>query len=284
MNHAEVPKDDAEVQRLLRERDSLGTDSSLWLRAFRQLIKEGKPIGKLLGLTIPISDDKRMPVGMLNLTDNDRLVFWPVLPRRPCAVLNKPRVKLPDHITVEFPSEKVHVTSYASSGRPIHVRDCWRSAPLQPDIRLLFAFLVRMSVVADQDVLIGRKCPTPSSDRDRRTQEFAKCAARVTLQELPVPGNAAEKHYAYLAFYSVPQLMTAEMLSSSLLPKNAADGMVTGWPDHVEFPIIVGQFTIRQHGFCVAAGFPPGQLNDDLCFGFPQRLTCPSTTGSARPS
>lgn len=271
MNYAEAPRDNTEVQRLFRERDNLGADSSLWLRAFRQLIKEGKPIGQLLAFTIPISDDKKMPVGMLTLTDKNRLVFWPALPRRPCVVVNKPRVKLPDHITVELPSEKVHVTSYAPSGSPIHVGEGWRSVPHQrPDFRLLFTFLVRVNIVAEQDVLISRKFPMPTRDSDRRTREFARCASRVVFQDLPVPGNVAEKQYAYIALYYVPQLMTSDMLPASLLPKSITAGMIAGWPDHAEFPVILGQFSIKQHAFCIVAGFPPGQLNDELCFGFPK--------------
>jgi len=86
MNHAEVPGDDAEILRLFREDDRLGADSSLWLRPFRLLTEHGKPVGQILAFTIPVSNDKSMPVGMLTLTDRNRLVFWPVLPRRPCQV------------------------------------------------------------------------------------------------------------------------------------------------------------------------------------------------------
>ena len=180
MNHTEAPRDDAEVLRLFREQDSLGAESSLWLRAIRQLTKDGKPIGQILVFSIPIGNEKNMPIGMLSLTERNRLVFWPVLPRRRCVVVNKPQVEIPDHITVEFPSEKLHVTSYDSDGCRIGpFRDGWRSVPLNsPDFRLLFTFLVRMSVVAEQDVLVSRKFVVPKNDNDRRTAEFARCIVR----------------------------------------------------------------------------------------------------------
>jgi len=49
-----------------------------------------------------------------------------------------------------------------------------------------------------------------------------------------------------------------------MTPENAAtvapaptgyDGRVAGWPDGSEFPIIIGQFSLRGQSFCVAAGF-----------------------------
>src|SRR5262245_27951957 len=49
MNQFEAPANDADVQRLFREQDNLGADSSLFLRAIRQLTKEGKPIGQVIG-------------------------------------------------------------------------------------------------------------------------------------------------------------------------------------------------------------------------------------------
>lgn len=142
MNHIEAPRDDAEIFRLMQEEDAIGAESSLWFRVFRQLIKDGKPIGQILLFTIPIGNGKNLPIGMLTLTDNNRLVFWPVLPRRTCVVINKSDMSLPDHVTVEFPSETVHLTSYDADGRRLHVREAWRSSPLEKqDFRVLFIFL-----------------------------------------------------------------------------------------------------------------------------------------------
>lgn len=273
MNHREAPRDDAEVLRLFQEQDSLGAESSLWLRAFRQLTKDGKPIGQILAITIPIGHEKKMSIGMLTLTERNRLVFWPVLLRRKCIVVNKPDVELPDHITIEFPSEKLHVTSYDSIGRRLpSVREAWRSAPLHTSgFRLLFTFLVRMSVVTDQDVLVSRKFLMPTSDSDRRTKELGRCLKNIVTYDLPLPGNPLERNYVCLSLYRTTEEITAQSLPSSLMGMSSTPDLVKDWPTNAEFPIVVGQFTMRDHMFCLAAGFPPGDLADDLCFGFPQR-------------
>ncbi len=273
MNYTEAPRDDIEALRLFREHDSVGAESSLWLRVPRQLTKDGKPIGQIFVITIPTGNDMKMPIGMLTLTQNDRLVFWPVLPRRKTVVINKPGVDLPDHVTVEFPSERVHVTSYDSSGRAIHVSESWRSAPvIAPDLRLLFTFLVRMSVVTDQDVYVSRKFPVPQNDNDRRTAEIARSVSNFVMHDLPIPGDALLQHYAGFSLYRTSEVLTAQTLPTSLLSISAAHQLVKDWPANVEFPIVVTQFAIGSQGLCLAAGFPPGYLNDDLCFGFPQRI------------
>jgi hypothetical protein len=272
MNYTEAPRDNAEVLRLLLEQDSLGAESSLWLRAFRQLTKDGKPIGQILLFTIPIGNERKMPIGLLTLTENNRLIFWPVLPRGNCAVINKPRFAPPDHITVESPSEKMHLTSYRADGRPVHVRESWRSARLQTtDLSLLFTFLVRMIVVADQDVLVCRKFPMPKNDNVRRKAEFSRCMNMVEVLYLPIPGTAPEKQYVAFSLYRTSDLMASQSLPTSLLPMSNMHGMVNDLPEKTEFPITVAQFTIRNQTFCLAAGFPPGHLNDALCFGLPRR-------------
>jgi len=61
----------------------------------------------------------------------------------------------------------VHSTSYTANGRP--VRDRGRLAICfvhEPDFRLLFMLLVRMSIVAEQDVLVSRKFCVPPADRE----------------------------------------------------------------------------------------------------------------------
>jgi hypothetical protein len=271
MNQFEAPTNDADVQRLFRERDNLGVDSSLFIRAIRQLANNGKPIGQVFGFTVPIDVDKRMLIGLATLTKMDRLVFWPVLPRGKGKLVDQPERLVPDHFTVEFPSERLHVTSYDDEGNAIHVNDGWRSAPSDNNARLLFAFFVRMSVIKDQDVLVSRKYLSPSNDDARRKNEFARFANSLVAHDLPVPGDAPAAHYAYFGVFCSSNELTTQTLPQSLMPKVAIPDIVEDWPSNAEFPMIVGQLPIREHNLCFVAGFPPGKLRDEICFGMPRR-------------
>jgi len=132
-------------------------------------------------------------------------------------------------------------------------------------------FFVRMSVVLDQDVLISRKFATPESDNERRTTEFTRSAGNFVMCDLPVPGCASGKQYAGLALYLTPGIVTEQGLPASLFPRVVTNDMARGWSESAEFPIVVAQLESHGRTFCLAAGFPPGELKDDLCFGFPMR-------------
>src|SRR5262249_39048162 len=144
-----------------------------------------------------------------------------------CGVINKPGVALPDHITVEFPSEKLHLTSYRTDGRAVHVGEGWRSAPIQmSDLSLLFTFLIRMSVVADQDVLVCRKFPLPKNDDVRRRAEFTRCTKMLEVFHIPIPGTSPEKQYAALSLYRTSGIIPSQSLPTSLLPMSNMHGLV----------------------------------------------------------
>jgi len=93
----------------------------------------------------------------------------------------------------------------------------------------------------------------------------------VQVFDLPLRGNASEKQYAAFSLYRTSDLMTSQTLPPSLLSMSNMHGMVNDWPENAEFPITVAQFTIRNQALCLAVGFPPGYLRDELGFGLPRR-------------
>gem|GEM_PF-3761664 len=50
------------------------------------------------------------------------------------------RIEAFDHITLEFPSEKTHVTAYGTDGQPVHIAQAWRTYR-HPDHSLRYGFL-----------------------------------------------------------------------------------------------------------------------------------------------
>jgi hypothetical protein len=273
VNHFEAPADDAEVDRLMRDSDSLGADTSLFLRAIRQLTDFGKPIGRIFIPLIPTVLELKMPIGMLTYTDKNRLVFWPVLPRGNCGITNVPDAQVPDHVTVEFPSEKLHVTSYGPDGRKLPVpKNAWRSAPSEmPEIRLLFAYYIRLSIIREQDVLVTRRYATPPTDEERRKLEFARGANNFVPYDMSEQIDPAGADFVFFAIYKSSPGLTADNLPNALMPKPSISDFVENWPDNEHFPLFVGQLTLNDLNLMLVAGFPPGRLRSDIFFGFPSR-------------
>jgi hypothetical protein len=272
VNLAEAPRNNEDVTQLFRDMKALGADSSLWLRVLRQLTSEGKPIGRMYSILVPVSKDQKLPIGVVTLTDNNRLVFWPVLPRKQAAFVDRPDVQLLDHITVDFPSERVHITSYNSQGKPNRFADSWRSATtVNEDLRLLFSFNVRLDTVRSQDVLISRSFPVPDSDSDRRTAEFARCLEKFVMLDLPFEEDAQLAQFASIAVYHSAEELEPGDFPASMLPMPDADALIEPVPAGYEYKIFVGRLLLNDKRIYVAGGFPPGELKDDLCFGFPTR-------------
>jgi len=264
---------DDDDARLFRENDDLGSDSSVWLRPLRQLFRDGKPIGRLAALTVSPMGKPGLPLGILSETQKDRLIFWPALPSGVDAVCAGKSVDVFDHITLEFPSERIHVTAYDIAGKAVHDSRAWRTHHFDDrGLALWFLLLLRISVLQQQDMAVQRRIQTPASDKERRINEFVGLKEHLTLHNIPLPPHDAKQDYVYFGLYLRSTSATTDRPSIPILPVNASlNSQVEGWPPGKAFLIA---------GFCVpfgkrliytATACPPGKLLSDVSVGFPQR-------------
>ena len=104
--------EDDDPGRLFRENDNLGSPSNVLLRPIRRLLARGAPPGPMTALTLPIPGAGSYPFGVLTWTAKNRLVFWPILPKL------ADMAGVVDHITLELPSQRSHLTAYTAGGQP----------------------------------------------------------------------------------------------------------------------------------------------------------------------
>ena len=264
--------DHDEIARIFQQQDNVGADSSLWLRAPRQLTIHGKPVGRILVFTISLTHEKRMPFGMLTLTTKNRLVFWPVLPHGAKLASTGSGVDIPDHITLELASEKTHITAYRATGQPIH-RGAWKSKALpNSDLRLWFLVMMRISTILQQDLAVQRVVKMPPSDKDRRLKEVARYVDSLLFVDVPLPTMVAETQYIYCGVFLASDFIAPDRVPSTLLPcDDSLADQVEGWSAGSEFPFTVTQLKLGQQTICLATGCPPGTLRDDVFIGFPRK-------------
>ncbi len=271
----EMSHDDDDVARLFRENDDIGSDSALLLRPLRQLFKDGKPIGQVVALTVSPREQLRLPFGILAQTEKTRLIFWPIWPSGVSMICAGAQVDLFDHITLEFPSEKIHVTAYDANGQPIHVTRAWRTHQFSDcGLALWFTLLVRVSILRQQDMAVQRRIQTPTTDKERRTNEFVRYAQNLSFSNISLPPNEAEYDYIYFGLYIAPDSITAAQVPPSILPADSSmDSQIEGWSDEDKFEIAVSRLTIGQRTICCATACPPGKLRSDVSVGFPRRIS-----------
>lgn len=266
-----------DVASLFRENNDIGSDSSLWLRPLRQLLKEGKPVGQILALTVSPKSQARLPFAMISRTQKDRLIFWPRLPPGTSMIFGGERIEAFDHITLEFPSEKTHVTAYGTDGQPVHIAQAWRTYR-HPDhsFALWFLMLVRIPILCNQDMAVQRRVKIPEADKKRRTDEFVSYTRRLSFLNVPLPDHSAEQDYIYFGlFLASNAAMASDNVSAPRLPTTGAsvDSQVEGWPDGSTFEITGLRFVFGEQIVCVAAACPPGRLLSDVSIAFPHRET-----------
>lgn len=199
--------DDADIAQIFLENDDLAADSSLWFRSLRQLLKEGKPTGAMTLLAFRDGDASAYPFGVLTHTKNDRVVFWLVLPTNADMVAAEGKIGVIDHVTLELPNEKTHVTAYDSGGDALqygaadfgHLQ-AWRLQRFEgTGLSIWFTLLVKWSILAAQETVVQRRmqAPTPA-DVERRKQAFARHAAQIKVIDVPVPQGENASDYVLL--------------------------------------------------------------------------------------
>ncbi|NQT52076.1 hypothetical protein HQ576_08495, partial [bacterium] len=127
-------------------------------------------------------------IGILAATHKDRLVFWPCLPDGTDMVCQGEKVNVLDHVTLELPSERIHITAYGADGKATHEARAWRMTPLEcAGADLWFILLARTEVLAQQAAAVQRLVQMPTSDRERRLQEFSNYFNSMKSLTIDVP-------------------------------------------------------------------------------------------------
>ena len=274
-----MSQEDEDIARLFRENDNVGPDSSLWLRPLRQLFNDGKPIGQVVAIRVSPARQEKVPFGMLTQTEKNRLVFWPILPPGAKMICAGEQVNVFDHITLEFPSERIHMTAYDGQGQPIHVARAWRTYHCPDcDFALWFTLLVRVSILRQQDMAIQRCVQMPTRDQERRVNEFRRYTQNLSFVDVSLPQSDGEYDYIYCILYLAFDSIKAQPRPPSVFPADSSIGsQIEDWPEGNMFQIARSLFSIDQRTICVATACPPGKLRSDVVVGFPQRISSQST-------
>jgi hypothetical protein len=172
-----------------------------------------------------------------------------------------------DHITLEFPSEKVHATAYDANQKAKHGGRAWKLHHLNNlGLALWFHLLVRIPVLREQDLAVQRRVWTPRSDEERRLNEFRH--SKRTLQNIPLPPHDSEQDYIYFGVFLACDLTPADQLPlGRILPADLLNSQVKGGPTGNTFEITGLKFPFGERIIAVAAACPPGRLLSDVTAG-----------------
>ena len=265
-----------DIARLFREHGNIGHDSSLWLRPLRQLIKNGKPVGQTIVLTLSMSKQQKVPLGILTETKRNRLIFWPILPQKVKIVFNdEEMVGVFDHITLEFPSEKIHVTAYNTNGEAIHNRQSWKTHRYaNSPLALWFILLVRIPILCQQDMAVQRRIKIPTTDKERRLDEISRYIRKLSFKNIKLQVCNKKHDCICCILYLAPESFTIGQFPHSVIPINSLASAIQGWSEEDQFQTKISILKLDQRTICLATACPPGILSpgQDVSIGFPQHI------------
>lgn len=256
------------------QQDNIGSDTSLWLRPLRLLFDHGTPPCDCTILAFKDTPQGDLPFGVVTKTKDNRVICWPDLPTKPQPASEFGIPVFIDHVTLEFPSQKMHVTWFDDDGKREHHSQAWRLHPFDGSgVALWFKLMVRCSVLEDQDLRVERNIKSPTSDVERRKAEFARYANSIKFQRIKLPPGKPEGDYVFVVIYVVIDPGAEIVLTSDMfLAGGNVDDVVDGWPDGSVFGIQPIKFKVSDFEMVVATACPPGNLDPDVFLGFPRAM------------
>lgn len=247
-----------------------GNANSFVLRSLRFLFEDGKSLPQMNTLWFPTGDGGQLPFGIVTCTDAGRLVFWPPLPTDIPMLSEDGEKGVTDHVTLELSNGQSHVTSFNGCGTRRHFRRGWGLHEIPGSgLAQWFTFLVPWHVVERQDLVLEVSVRSPTSDQERRLEEFRKYAAEGRQQLVSLPPERLGD-YVYAVFY----LCTGDKLDLPRVQDTFLcniDSNVTGFSDGTFFSIFPTLIQVGPIRLLVAAATPPGKAKDEVAFGFPTK-------------
>jgi len=240
-------------------------EHSIWIRPMRLLLDGGHPIGPVSMFWLKEVDSTgSFPFCAVTYTKDHRLVAWPALPANP-GVSNI------DHVTLEFPSLEMHVTHFTSSGIRKAARQSWRAQTLLDDnVSLWFNFIIRKSVISDQERKVERVLKSPTVDVERRKNEFVRYAQAMRQIEVSLPPDSTDGDYVIGSLFLHLNPAKSPRISARNFPSDGrADKNIDGWPDGT-FGIALTGTHIGPIHLLIAIASPPGRARTDVVIGLPK--------------
>lgn len=246
--------------------------SSLWLRPMRYLFEKGSPLPKPTFLTVPTSGNDGLPFGALAETENNRLLFWPAMPRDLEMLSEDGKMGATDHVTLKLSNNTIHVTSFNAAGERSHHSDGWRLRQFcDRGVAYWFSFLIKWSVLEEWDRQPEVRLKMPPTDTQRRTDLFAAQAKSLQIHPVVLPPGGRHGDYLFCAFYLHTDVSLPCEIAPEMLVLGDINKPVSGWLDESSSTIQPQTFDVGESRLTIAVASPPGTLRQSAEFGFPKR-------------
>lgn len=251
------------------DRDWLShAETSVLFRACRQLLDKGKPLPPAGMIAVNLKGQGLRPFGLLTFTSKRRFVFWPVIPLEIRSMAEQGTVFLTDHVTLELPSFRTHVTGYRKDGSNEHRSMGWKVQEFSPaGLGLWFICALRINTLYEQPLHVKRGIHLPTADSARRIEEFSKFTSQIRHIDVEIPPAQTQGDYL-LTYFSVIDSSKVAPDPPVLPLVGNLDDIITGWDVGAETAFASRLFRFESVQMVISFGCPPGTCSEEM-LGFP---------------
>jgi hypothetical protein len=239
----------------------------------RFLLDHGKPLPEMTLMVLDPGTNRR-PFGTLCQTERHRLIYWPPLPKDVHALSQNGKSRVIDHITLEPFDLQSHSTSFDDVGKRHHHSNGWMLHNYDDSgLSYWFSVLLRWSLLEDQENAVEAWVRSPNSDATRRIDEFKKFVAKQVQQNIPVSPRSAIGDYVHCMFFlaGTPTKDWSTVISQAFTSADLS-GNVDGFDRSIPYEIRPVEFVVGESHIMLVTACPPGNLTDELIFGFPRKM------------
>jgi len=134
-----------------------------------------------------MGDGKRLPFAAIGKTQGNRLILWP--PSDACVPgeFADGDTFAVHHLTLEISNDKTHFTPINPTTKDDRANRGWKLAPSQAGLRLWLIGAFRIALLEKQAGALEVEVRMPSTDTNRRVEQFERYAAEIKLVDVKTP-------------------------------------------------------------------------------------------------
>lgn len=112
---------------------------------------------------------------------------------------------------------------------------------------------------------------SPTTDVERRKNEFARYGQSMRLINVPLPPCKPEGDYVLCSFFLI-EADVEPQITSDIFLCGGVDEAIEDWPDGTTFGMTEKKFPVGSKHLLVATACPPGRFKQEVAVGFPRKL------------
>lgn len=243
----------------------LSPEVSVFWKPLRRMLEDGNPIDPVTILFYDVGDKRYLPFAAVSRTRGNRLILWPPSDARELGEFADGGAFPVHHVTLELSNGETHFTRYADDGQRIHDGRSWKLGADADGTRLWLIGAFAVELLERQVGALEQRVKMPTSDSQRRTDEYARYAASMTTVAINTPPLRGDCFVTVIHVLPESASIPEASVPSHFPMGSFWNNWIDGWPDGDKFPIVPTTVNVGGLNLLLFTASPLGRLKG-VCY------------------